>query len=253
MSAKERTAIKRSSPSGSVMRFLLAHGLSYYIRLGESRYYSASCFTIDCLFTSRLGSVAAQARGHGTTSVCGPSVCATRGFRPWSPPASNSPPTCAITATGRASRQEALADICDLHRTEISLLERCKRSPRLETIVILASGLGSTSPGELLEGIKVALSAAGRPGDGRATVPAAAQLAQLVEHFHGKEGVSGSSPELGSQTRITRVAPSTPRGWVPEAAAAGSHRPPRASARRRRPRRTSARGASGRRGSPGRP
>src|SRR5262245_21647851 len=24
-----------------------------------------------------------------------------------------------------------------------------------------------------------------------------AQLAQLVEHFHGKEGVSGSSPELG--------------------------------------------------------
>ena len=30
--------------------------------------------------------------------------------------------------------QEALADICDLHRTEISLLERCKRSPRLETL-----------------------------------------------------------------------------------------------------------------------
>jgi len=27
--------------------------------------------------------------------------------------------------------QEALADACDLHRTEISLLERCKRSPRL--------------------------------------------------------------------------------------------------------------------------
>jgi transcriptional regulator with XRE-family HTH domain len=50
--------------------------------------------------------------------------------------------------------QEALADACDLHRTEISLLERCKRSPRLETIVILARGLKLRSPGELLEGIR---------------------------------------------------------------------------------------------------
>jgi transcriptional regulator with XRE-family HTH domain len=49
--------------------------------------------------------------------------------------------------------QEALADVCDLHRTEISLLERCKRSPRLETIVILARGLELSSPAELLEGI----------------------------------------------------------------------------------------------------
>jgi transcriptional regulator with XRE-family HTH domain len=50
--------------------------------------------------------------------------------------------------------QEALADKCDLHRTEISLLERCKRSPRLVTIVILARGLGLSSPGELLAGIR---------------------------------------------------------------------------------------------------
>jgi transcriptional regulator with XRE-family HTH domain len=49
--------------------------------------------------------------------------------------------------------QEALADICDLHRTEISLLERSKRSPRLETIVTLARGLKLASPGELLVGI----------------------------------------------------------------------------------------------------
>jgi transcriptional regulator with XRE-family HTH domain len=49
--------------------------------------------------------------------------------------------------------QEALADLCDLHRTEISLLERCKRSPRLETIVILARGLKLTSPSDLLEDI----------------------------------------------------------------------------------------------------
>lgn len=50
--------------------------------------------------------------------------------------------------------QEALAEACDLHRTEISLLERCKRSPRLETLVILARGLELTSPGELLKGIR---------------------------------------------------------------------------------------------------
>jgi transcriptional regulator with XRE-family HTH domain len=49
--------------------------------------------------------------------------------------------------------QEELADICDLHRTEISLLERCKRSPRLETIVVLARALGLSSVGELLTGI----------------------------------------------------------------------------------------------------
>jgi transcriptional regulator with XRE-family HTH domain len=50
--------------------------------------------------------------------------------------------------------QEALAEACDLHRTEISLLERCKRSPRLETLVILARGLELSSPSELLKGIR---------------------------------------------------------------------------------------------------
>jgi len=50
--------------------------------------------------------------------------------------------------------QEALADRCDLHRTEISLLERRKRSPRLETIGSLSRGLGLHSPGELLQGIR---------------------------------------------------------------------------------------------------
>lgn len=49
--------------------------------------------------------------------------------------------------------QEELANICDLHRTEISLLERCKRSPRLETIVVLARALGLASAGDLLTGI----------------------------------------------------------------------------------------------------
>jgi transcriptional regulator with XRE-family HTH domain len=48
--------------------------------------------------------------------------------------------------------QEALGDLCDLHRTEISLLERAGREPRLGTIVKLAGALGTT-PGELCAGI----------------------------------------------------------------------------------------------------
>lgn len=38
--------------------------------------------------------------------------------------------------------QEELSRRCDVHRTEISLLERGGREPRLGTIVKLASGLG---------------------------------------------------------------------------------------------------------------
>lgn len=49
--------------------------------------------------------------------------------------------------------QDALAAKCHMHRTEISLIERGKRSPVLETIVLLARGL-ELSPGELLDGIQ---------------------------------------------------------------------------------------------------
>jgi transcriptional regulator with XRE-family HTH domain len=38
--------------------------------------------------------------------------------------------------------QEELGFRCDLHRTEISLLERSLREPRLSTMVKLASALG---------------------------------------------------------------------------------------------------------------
>ncbi|MFT4050519.1 MAG: helix-turn-helix transcriptional regulator [Solirubrobacterales bacterium] len=41
--------------------------------------------------------------------------------------------------------QEALGEATDLHRTEISLLERAERDPRLATIVRLAEGLGVTA------------------------------------------------------------------------------------------------------------
>jgi transcriptional regulator with XRE-family HTH domain len=49
--------------------------------------------------------------------------------------------------------QEELGFRCDLHRTEISLLERGGREPRLGTIIKLADALGST-PEELCTGIR---------------------------------------------------------------------------------------------------
>lgn len=57
------------------------------------------------------------------------------------------------TARTRAGiSQEELGHRCDLHRTEISLLERAGREPRLSTIVKLAGSLGTT-PAELCAGI----------------------------------------------------------------------------------------------------
>jgi transcriptional regulator with XRE-family HTH domain len=49
--------------------------------------------------------------------------------------------------------QERLAQLADLDRTEVSLLERGKRMPRLDTIVALARGL-DLATGELLNGIR---------------------------------------------------------------------------------------------------
>lgn len=48
--------------------------------------------------------------------------------------------------------QEALGHEVGLHRTEVSLLERAGRDPRLETIVKLAKGLGIPAS-DLLRGI----------------------------------------------------------------------------------------------------
>lgn len=51
-----------------------------------------------------------------------------------------------------AISQEELAFRCDLHRTEISLLERGGREPRLGTLVKLSSALQIT-PEELCTGM----------------------------------------------------------------------------------------------------
>ncbi len=48
--------------------------------------------------------------------------------------------------------QEALGDECGLHRTEVGLLERGDREPRLGTLVKLARGL-HISLADLLSGI----------------------------------------------------------------------------------------------------
>ncbi len=53
----------------------------------------------------------------------------------------------------RGLSQEALAFACRLHRTEISLLERGERDPRLSTIVRLARALECT-PSSLVEEIE---------------------------------------------------------------------------------------------------
>jgi transcriptional regulator with XRE-family HTH domain len=49
--------------------------------------------------------------------------------------------------------QEQLADACELHPTAIGLLERRKRSPRLDTLVALSRALHLDSVCELVEGI----------------------------------------------------------------------------------------------------
>jgi len=48
--------------------------------------------------------------------------------------------------------QEELAEHCEIHRTEVSLLERGGREPRLGTMVKLAVSLGTT-PEALCAGI----------------------------------------------------------------------------------------------------
>ncbi len=48
--------------------------------------------------------------------------------------------------------QEELGYMCDLHRTEVSLLERAGREPRMATIVKLSGAL-KTPPSKLCAGI----------------------------------------------------------------------------------------------------
>ena len=54
---------------------------------------------------------------------------------------------------GISLSQEEVAARAQIHRTEVSLLERAKRTPRIDTLVKLAGAL-EVEPGELLGGIE---------------------------------------------------------------------------------------------------
>lgn len=53
---------------------------------------------------------------------------------------------------GVSLSQEELAMLTEMHRTEISLLENAKRTPRLDTLVKLVCAL-NVPPEELMEGL----------------------------------------------------------------------------------------------------
>lgn len=64
---------------------------------------------------------------------------------------------------GAGISQEALGLRCSLHRTEIGLLERGARVPRIDTLIKIASGLG-IHPNALMAGISWTPAKAGTAG-----------------------------------------------------------------------------------------
>jgi transcriptional regulator with XRE-family HTH domain len=71
---------------------------------------------------------------------------------------------------GAGISQEELGLRCSLHRTEIGLLERGARVPRIDTLVKIASGLGVRIDCALLDGIAWT-SASTQPGAFRLSPP----------------------------------------------------------------------------------
>ena len=57
-----------------------------------------------------------------------------------------------LTRSRAGLSQERLASVCRLHRTEISLLERGERDPRLSTVFRLAEALGVAATSLLAPG-----------------------------------------------------------------------------------------------------
>lgn len=49
--------------------------------------------------------------------------------------------------------QERLAELADLHMTDVGRIERAERDPGVRTVAKLAKGLG-VRPGQLLEGVE---------------------------------------------------------------------------------------------------
>lgn len=59
--------------------------------------------------------------------------------------------------------QEALGTLASLHRTEVGMVEKGERLPRVDTLIKLASALG-VGASELLEGVDWVVPAPTRPG-----------------------------------------------------------------------------------------
>jgi transcriptional regulator with XRE-family HTH domain len=59
--------------------------------------------------------------------------------------------------------QEALGDLASLHRTEVGMVEKGERLPRVDTLIKLASALG-VDAAELLDGVDWVVPAPTRPG-----------------------------------------------------------------------------------------
>lgn len=59
--------------------------------------------------------------------------------------------------------QEALGSLASLHRTEVGMVEKGERLPRVDTLIKLASALG-VGVGELLEGVDWVVPPPTRPG-----------------------------------------------------------------------------------------
>lgn len=59
--------------------------------------------------------------------------------------------------------QEALGALASLHRTEVGMVEKGERLPRVDTLIKLASALG-VGAAELLEGVDWVVPAPTRPG-----------------------------------------------------------------------------------------
>ena|SRR5829696_4779636 len=80
---------------------------------------------------------------------------------------------------------------------------------RSERLVGFGLGSPEAEPVARVRGRTAASRTPPRRARSRATLPPRAQLAQLVEHFHGKEGVVGSSPTLGfsGKPRLERGSP----------------------------------------------
>lgn len=78
----------------------------------------------------------------------------------------------------RGISQEALADICKLHRTYVGLIERGKRNISLTTLEGIAAGLG-VAVGELFVGVETASLAAKRPQKPPAGPDVVSQIAAI--------------------------------------------------------------------------